>query len=45
MTLCGELDEPTGICKRGCSLYIAETGAHRIVRIDLSVMTSHVLIG
>ena len=45
MTLLEGLDEPTGICKRGCSLYIAETGAHRIVRYDLSDTASHALIG
>ena len=39
MTLLEGLREPTGICKTGCSLYIAETGAHRVVRFDLSSMT------
>jgi len=38
MTLIGSLDEPTGIAKSGCMLYIAETGRHRIVRFDLSAM-------
>ena len=39
MTLLEGLREPTGICKTGCSLFIAETGAHRVVRFDLSSMT------
>lgn len=38
LTLIEELNEPTGICKEGCHLYIAETGAHRIIRFDLSTM-------
>lgn len=38
MTLIEGLNEPTGICKQGCYLYIAETGAHSIVRFDLSAM-------
>lgn len=37
-TLVEGLHEPTGISKRGCHLYIAETGAHRIVKFDLSAM-------
>jgi len=45
MTLCGGLDEPTGLCKEGCMLYVAETGAHRIVRFDLSKMQLTPLIG
>jgi thiol-disulfide isomerase/thioredoxin len=38
MTVSEGMREPTGICKDGCSLYIAETAAHRIVRFDLSEM-------
>jgi len=38
MTLLEGLREPTGLCKAGCSLYIAETGAHRVVRFDLSAL-------
>ncbi|UFS62134.1 redoxin domain-containing protein [Sulfurimonas sp. HSL-3221] len=39
MTLMEELNEPTGLCKQGCSLYIAESGAHRVIRYDLSSMS------
>lgn len=45
MTLLEGLAEPTGLCKDGCTLYIAETGKHRIVRFDLSAMQSETLIG
>lgn len=38
MTLLEGLREPTGLCKAGCSLYIAETGVHRVVRFDLSAL-------
>lgn len=38
MTVVEGLSEPTGLCKTGCSLYIAETAAHRVVRFDLSEM-------
>jgi hypothetical protein len=38
VTLIDGLNEPTGIAKQGCRLYIAETGAHRIVTFDLSAM-------
>ena len=45
MTLLEGLREPTGLCKEGCRLYIAETGAHRILRFDLSTMRSETVIG
>jgi len=45
MTIAEGLREPTGICKKGCALYIAETGAHRIVRFDLSAMRLEPFIG
>ncbi|WP_345969788.1 thioredoxin-like domain-containing protein [Sulfurimonas sp. HSL1-6] len=39
MTLMADLNEPAGLCKQGCSLYIAESGAHRVIRYDLSAMS------
>jgi thiol-disulfide isomerase/thioredoxin len=45
MTLAEGLAEPAGLCKDGCSLSIAETGRHRIVRFDLSSMRLETLIG
>ncbi|MBD3800007.1 MAG: redoxin domain-containing protein [Campylobacterales bacterium] len=39
MTLMEGLKEPAGVCKRGCSLYIAESGAHRVIRYDLSAIS------
>ncbi|WP_345987580.1 thioredoxin-like domain-containing protein [Sulfurimonas sp. HSL1-2] len=39
MTLMKDLKEPAGLCKKGCSLYIAESGAHRVIRYDLSSMS------
>jgi len=45
MTLAEGLREPTGLSKEGCSLYIAETAAHRIVRFDLSAMKAEPFIG
>ncbi len=38
MTLLAGLDMPAGVAKRGCRLYIAESGAHRIVVFDLPSM-------
>ncbi len=44
MTLLSGLDEPMGIAKDGCGLYIAETNAQRIIRFDLPSMRSEVLL-
>lgn len=38
MTLIEDLSEPSGISKKGCKLYIANTNAHEIVVFDLSKM-------
>lgn len=38
MTLMQELSEPSGISKKGCELFIANTNAHEIVVFDLSQM-------
>ena len=38
MTLLENLSEPSGISKRGCELFIANTNAHTIVKFDLSKM-------
>jgi thiol-disulfide isomerase/thioredoxin len=40
MTLLEGLHEPGGIAKKGCSLYIADTNAHAVIRFDLSSMKS-----
>lgn len=37
-TLLEGLNEPTGLSKHGCNVYIAETGAHRVVKFDLSAL-------
>lgn len=42
-TLCSGLSEPTGLCWQNGVLYVAETGAHRILCIENGVRT--VLIG
>jgi hypothetical protein len=42
-TLLEGLNEPGGISKKGCELYIANTNAHEIVVFDLSKMQSRVL--
>lgn len=39
MTLLDGLHEPSGIDKKGCVLYIADTNAHEIVEFDLKSMT------
>jgi len=38
MTLTEELSEPSGVSKKGCQLFIANTNAHEIVVFDLSKM-------
>ena len=38
MTLLENLSEPSGISKRGCELFIANTNAHTIMKFDLSKM-------
>lgn len=43
MTLLDGLNEPGGISKRGCELYIANTNAHEIVVFDLSKMEKRVM--
>ena len=43
MTLLEGLNEPGGIAKKGCELFIADTNAHRIVVFDLSTMQSRVM--
>lgn len=43
MTLLENLDEPSGIAKKGCSLYICNTNAHEIIVFDLSKMQSTTL--
>jgi len=43
MTLLDGLDEPGGISKRGCELYIANTNAHEIVAFDLPKMEKKVM--
>ena len=43
MTLLEGLNEPGGIAKRGCELYIADTNAHEIIAFDLSKMQSRVM--
>jgi len=44
MTLLEDLDEPRGIAKKGCELYIANTNAHEIVVFDLSKMQKRVIV-
>ncbi len=43
-TLIEGLDEPSGISKRGCALYIANSNAHEIVEFDLSKMEKRVVM-
>jgi thiol-disulfide isomerase/thioredoxin len=43
MTLLDGLDEPGGIAKKGCELYIANTNAHEIIVFDLSKMEKRVM--
>ena len=43
MTLLEELNEPSGISKKGCELFITNTNAHEIVVFDLSKMESKVM--
>jgi len=43
MTLLDGLDEPGGIAKKGCELYIANTNTHEIVVFDLSRMEKRVM--
>ncbi|MCJ7765989.1 MAG: hypothetical protein MUP09_08635, partial [Thiovulaceae bacterium] len=43
MTLLEGLNEPGGISKKGCELYIANSNAHEIVVFDLSEMKSRVM--
>ena len=43
MTLLEGLNEPGGIAKKGCELYIANSNANEIVVFDLSKMQSRVL--
>ncbi len=38
MTLIEDLSEPSGISKKGCKLFIANTNAHEIIVFDLSQM-------
>ncbi len=42
-TLLTDLNEPGGISKKGCELYIANTNAHEIVVFDLSKMEKRVM--
>lgn len=42
-TLIEGLDEPSGISKRGCALYIANSNAHEIVVFDLSKMEKRLM--
>lgn len=42
-TLLEDLDEPAGIAKKGCELFIANTNAHEIVVFDLSKMEKRVM--
>ncbi len=44
LTLIEGLSEPSGICKKGCHLFIANTNAHEIVIFDLSKMHKSSLI-
>ena len=43
MTLLEGLNEPSGISKKGCELYIVNTNAHEIVVFDLSKMEKRVM--
>ena len=43
MTLLEGLNEPSGISKKGCELYIANTNAHEVIVFDLSKMESRVM--
>jgi len=43
VTLLEGLDEPGGISKKGCELYIANTNAHEIIVFDLSKMEKRVM--
>lgn len=43
MTLLEGLNEPGGISKKGCELFIADTNAHQIVLFDLSKMQRRVM--
>ncbi len=43
MTLVSDLHTPTGVGKKGCTLYIADTDAHRIILFDLSKMSTEVM--
>jgi len=43
MTLIEGLNEPSGISKKGCELFIANSNAHEIVVFDLSKMESRVM--
>jgi len=43
MTLLEDLNEPSGISKKGCELFIANTNAHEIVVFDLSKMERRVM--
>jgi hypothetical protein len=43
MTLIEGLSEPSGISKKGCQLFIANTNAHEIVVFDLSKMQKTIL--
>jgi len=44
MTLLDGLDEPGGIAKRGCELFVANTNAHEIIVFDLSTMEKRVMV-
>lgn len=41
MTLFESLNEPCGLDKKGCDIYIADTNAHAIVRFNLSQMKAY----
>jgi thiol-disulfide isomerase/thioredoxin len=43
ITLLEDLNEPSGISKKGCELYIANTNEHEIIVFDLSKMESRVM--
>ena len=43
MTLLEGLSEPSGLSKKGCELFVANTNAHEILVFDLSQMQSRVM--
>ncbi len=43
ITLVEDLNEPSGLSKKGCELFIANTNAHEVLVFDLSKMESKVI--